>query len=430
MPHYLFVTPYYEPFTSGTVAFVAAMARRLVADGSAVTVLTTNAERASDFWLPSRATALPRHEMRDGVIVERLALRYPWPAPYTFGVLRRAGHWLARSPIPAALQRPVLRTLSRAMPPLAGLAAALDRLAPAADLVHIEDGSWDGLLCAAADAARRHSRPLVVRPLMHLGEASVQVHFQMAHQVDEYRNADAVLALSAREAAAYERLGVAARRIHRIPMGVDVPPAQDAPGSLRDPGLGAAFRQARGITRPLVAFLGAQTYDKGAFTLALAAAALNQAGDAVDIAYAGPGSDGLRAFLARQPDAVRDALDGHIHLLGLVDEQTKHALLAACDLLALPSQVDTFGIVLLEAWLHGKPVVGADAGGIPELVREGETGLLVPFDEADSLARAIRRLIRDPALAAQLGAAGRSRTLQEYTWEHTYRALLRVYQSM
>ncbi len=430
MPHYLFVTPYYEPFTSGTVAFVAAMARRLVADGSVVTVLTTNAQRASEFWLPSRAAALPCHEMRDGIVVERLALRYPWPAPYAFGVLRRAGHWLARSPIPAAVQRPALRTLSRAMPPLAGLAAALDRLAPAADLVHIEDGSWDGLLCAAAAAARQHSRPLVVRPLMHLGDASVQVHFQMAHQVDAYRNADAVLALSARETAAYERLGVAARRIHRIPMGVDVPSAQGAPDDLLDPAQGAAFRQARGISRPLVAFLGAQTYDKGAFTLALAAAALNQAGDAVDIAFAGPGSEDLRAFLARQSTDVRAALDGHIHLLGLVDERTKHGLLSACDLLALPSQVDTFGIVLLEAWLHGKPVIGADAGGIPELVRAEETGLLVPFGDADSLARAIQRLVTDRGLAAQLGAAGRARTLQEYTWEHTYRALLRVYDSI
>ncbi len=425
MPHYLFVTPYYEPFTSGTVAFVVAMARRLVADGSRVTVLTTNAQHAGDFWLPPRGAALPPRELRDGVAVERLALRYPWPAPYAFGVLRRAGHWLARSPIPAAAQKPVLRALSRAMPPLAGLAAALERLAPAADLVHIEDGSWDGLLCAAADAARRHNRPLVVRPLMHLGDAAVQAHFQMAHQVDVYRDAGAVLALSAREAASYERLGVTADRIHRIPMGVDVPSA-----NLLDPVQGAAFRQARSITRPLVAFLGANTYDKGAFTLALAAAALNQAGDAVDVAFAGPGSDGLRAFLARQPDTVRAALDGHVHVLGLVDEPAKHALLSACDLLALPSQVDTFGIVLLEAWLHGKPVIGADAGGIPELVREDETGLLVPFGHADGLARATRRLIADRALAERLGAAGRARTLQEYTWEHTYRGLLRAYRSV
>ncbi len=248
-----------------------------------------------------RAAVLPHHEMRDGVVVERLALRYPWPAPYTFGVLRRAGHWLARSPIPAALQRPVLRTLSRAMPPLAGLAAALDQLAPAADLVHIEDGSWDGLLCAAADAARRHSRPLVVRPLMHLGDASVQVHFQMAHQVDEYRGADAVLALVSPRSCS---IRAARRRCIAHPLYPDGRGRPARAGCawqhLRDPGLGAAFRQARGITRPLVAFLGAQTYDKGAFTLALAAAALDQAGDAVDVAFAGPGSDGLQG-VSRPP---------------------------------------------------------------------------------------------------------------------------------
>lgn len=425
MPRYLFVTPYYEPFTSGTVAFVAAMARRLAADGCAVTVLTTDARRAADFWLPSRDAPLPQREAREGVVVERLALRHPWPAPYAFGVLRRAGHWLARRRLPAAVQRRALRRLSRWMPPLAGLTAALARLTPAADLVHIEDASWDGLLCTATDAATQHGRPLVVRPLMHLGDASVQIHFQMAHQVDAYRRAGAVLALSAREAAAYERLGVAAQRIHCIPMGVDAPPDE-----LLDPALGAAFRRERGIARPLAAFLGAQTYDKGAFALALAVAALNRAGEAVDVAFAGPGSDDLRAFLARQPGAVRAALDGHVHLLGVVDEPTKHALLSACDLLALPSQVDTFGIVLLEAWLHGKPVIGADAGGIPELVREGETGLLVPFSDADGLARAIRRLVTDRALAERLGAAGRARTLQEYTWEQTYDALLRAYRSI
>jgi glycogen synthase len=421
----LFIAPLYAPGVSGSVAFVSAMTRRLAADGHPVTVLTTNARRASDFWLRPADAPLPTHEILDGVTVERLALRYPWPAPYAFGVLRRAGHWLARSPLPAVLQRPLLTALARWMPPLVGRRQSLSDLIAKAELVCAVESSWDGLFVEAATTAMRLRKPFVAMPLMHLGDASVQAHFQMPHQIDAYRGADAVLALSAREAIAYRRLGVAARRIHRIPMGVDVPSA-----GLFDPALGTAFRQARGIAHPLVAFLGANTYDKGAFTLALVAAALNQAGEAVDVAFAGPGSNDLRAFLARQPDAVRAALGGHVHLLGLVDEPTKHALLSACDLLALPSQVDTFGIVLLEAWLHGKPVIGADAGGIPELVRADETGLLVTFGDADCLGRAIRRLIADPALAGRLGAAGRARTLQEYTWDHTYRALLRVFQSV
>lgn len=425
MRRVLVVTPYYEPFTSGTVAFVVAMARRLAADGCQVTVLTTGARRAADFWQRATDPPLPATEDRDGVHIERLALRYPRPAPYAFGILRRAGHWLARSPLPAAVQRPVLRRLSRAMPPLVGLPAALARLVPAADLVQSEDSSWDGLFCAAAECAREHGRPHIALPLMHLGSPHVQIHFQMAHQVDAYRAAAAVLALSEREAAAYARLGVDAARIHRLSMGVDVPPAP-----LLDPELGHAFRREHGIRRPLVAFLGANTYDKGAFTLVRAVAALNRAGAPVDAAFAGPGSDGLAAYLARQPVDVRAALDGHVHILGIVDERTKHALLSACDVFALPSQVDTFGIVLLEAWLHGKPVIGADAGGIPELVAADETGLLVRFDDADALAAAIRRLVADIALRDRLGAAGRALTLARYTWDATYRSLLDIYESI
>jgi glycosyltransferase involved in cell wall biosynthesis len=99
-------------------------------------------------------------------------------------------------------------------------------------------------------------------------------------------------------------------------------------------------------------------------------------------------------------------------------------------MLALPSQVDTFGVVILEAWLHGKPVIGAHASGIPDLVHNEETGLLVPFDDIGNLSAAIRRLILEPGLAVQLGMAGRRRVLQDYTWDETYHALSALYDSV
>ena len=114
-------------------------------------------------------------------------------------------------------------------------------------------------------------------------------------------------------------------------------------------------------------------------------------------------------------------------MLGLVDEPTKHRLLASSTLLALPSQVDTFGIVFLEAWLHAKPVIGAEAGGIPDLVHDGENGLLVPFGDVAALAAAVRSLVEGPDLAARLGGEGRRQVLERYTWEQTYRTLTQVY---
>ena len=182
-----------------------------------------------------------------------------------------------------------------------------------------------------------------------------------------------------------------------------------------------------GTTGPLVAFLGANTYDKGAFTLALAVAQLVQAGVPITLVCAGSQGEGLAAFLERQPLDIQNALRDRIRILGVVDEETKHAILTACDLLALPSQVDTFGIVLLEAWLHGKPVIGARAGGIPDLMHDGENGLLVPFGDVSALAAAMRRLVEAPELAARLGAEGRRQVLECYTWDRTYQTLMQVY---
>jgi glycogen(starch) synthase len=110
-----------------------------------------------------------------------------------------------------------------------------------------------------------------------------------------------------------------------------------------------------------------------------------------------------------------------------LSEQEKHDLLAASSALALPSRDDSFGIVLLEAWLHGKPVVGASAGGIPDVIQEGETGLLVPYGDASALAQAIAWLLDHPAEAAQMGLRGRERTLARWTWDAVYDRVRAVY---
>lgn len=417
----LLIVPYYYPFVSGTVFLAAKIAQSLLSHGRHVAILTTDARHPDNFWRPADNQCLSSHEIVAGLQVERLPIAYPWPAPYTFGLLRRAGHRLHRIGLPPAVQRPLLRCLAHWMPPLPDLPQALERLMPQADLVHAFDSSWDGLFTAAASAAQRYDKPFVATPLMHLGDARVRAHFQMIHQVDAYRQADAVLALSQAEAAEYLRLGVTPERVHVIPVGID------PTGCEIDPAAAAIFRREHNIDGPLVAFLGANTYDKGAFALALAAAELNRTGTPVTVVFAGPANTELAAFLARQAPAVRAALEGRIHILGVVDEATKHRLLAACDMFALPSQVDTFGIVLLEAWMHDKPVIGAAAGGIPEVIRDGQTGLLVPFGDVAVLAQAIRRLIEAPEWARQLGKAGRELVLREYTWERTCRELTRVY---
>ncbi len=422
MGNILFVTPFYAPFVGGARAFLEASGRRLVTDDYSVTVLTTTARNATDFWRPPDPALprLPNRETLHGVSVERVSLSSPRPAPYPFGLLRRASHMLHRTPLPASIQRSLLRSLGRWMPSLPGLDDTFGQLVPNADLVHVVDGSWDGLFTAAAGSAQLHRKPLVAMPLMHLGDTSVGSRFQMAHQVEVYRASDALVALSCLEANAFGELGVPSDRIHVLRMGVD-PRWGDQSGHPAD------FRQRYGLRDPVIAFLGAHTYDKGLFTLVRAVARLNGQGIRVQLVSAGPQGEQLIGFAQDQSQQVRDTVRNQVKVLGEVSEQLKHELLAACDMLALPSRVDAFGIVLVEAGLHGKPVVGADAGGIPEVIEQGVTGLLVPFDDESALARAIQKLVTNPRLSARLGAAGRRHVLSRYTWDHTYRSLVEIY---
>jgi glycosyltransferase involved in cell wall biosynthesis len=88
-----------------------------------------------------------------------------------------------------------------------------------------------------------------------------------------------------------------------------------------------------------------------------------------------------------------------------------------CSVFVLPSGQEGFGIVFLEAMRFAKPCVGGRAGGAPEAVDDGRTGLLVDFLDAAALEATLDRLLGDPGLRSRLGEAGRRRVLEEFTYE-------------
>lgn len=115
---------------------------------------------------------------------------------------------------------------------------------------------------------------------------------------------------------------------------------------------------------------------------------------------------------------------------GWLDGDELSAAYAACDVLVTPSICfDTFGLVNLEAMEHGKPVVATVFGGSPEVVVDGVTGFTAnPFDTR-AFAEAIARLLRDPALAGRLGAAGRERALERFRIERLTAEFLEEYRA-
>ena len=102
-------------------------------------------------------------------------------------------------------------------------------------------------------------------------------------------------------------------------------------------------------------------------------------------------------------------------------------LLAACDIVVQPSHWEGFGLVLVEAMAARRPVVATAVSAIPEVIRDGETGLLVPPHDSHALARALLRLCGDPERRARLGAAGAARVQAHFTAERMVRETLAVY---
>jgi glycosyltransferase involved in cell wall biosynthesis len=103
------------------------------------------------------------------------------------------------------------------------------------------------------------------------------------------------------------------------------------------------------------------------------------------------------------------------------------SLIDAGDLLVLPSIAEPFGLVLLEAMALSKPVLSTTAGGPLEIVRDGDTGLLVPPSDPAALAQALVKLLSDRGLRDRLGRNGRARFCQEYTTERMARSTAQVY---
>jgi glycosyltransferase involved in cell wall biosynthesis len=107
---------------------------------------------------------------------------------------------------------------------------------------------------------------------------------------------------------------------------------------------------------------------------------------------------------ALKAQAERLGIQDRVRFLGWRADGS--ALRAACDVFVCPSRIEPLGNVVLEAWAAGKPVVAAVAAGPVEIMTDEKSGLLVPIDDADALAAAIRRILDDPALARRLAAGG------------------------
>lgn len=262
-------------------------------------------------------------------------------------------------------------------------------------------------------AMRRHGVQLVHAHTAHaaalaaLATFGTGVPFVAARRVDfplkrnaftrwKYSRAAAIIAVS-------EAVGAMVRRARLqtpvlvVPDGTDVRRARE-PASRETL---AALGVPRGA--PLVVQVAQLVGHKDPITFVDAIAAAREREPALHALLVGEGP--LRGPVE---EAVRArGLEGVLHCTGYRTDAD--ALLASADVVALSSREEGMGSVLLDALVFARPVAATRAGGIPEVVRDGETGLLVPVGDGAALGAAIATLLGDPARAARMGAAARAR---------------------
>ncbi len=208
------------------------------------------------------------------------------------------------------------------------------------------------------------------------------------------------------------RLGARVETSGVVPYGVN--PRQFRP----NPEARAAVRAELGLGEeaPLVLGLGRLVAKKGFGVLLDAWPMVLRACPEATLVIVGYGD--LREALEQQ--AARLGIAGQVRFTGQLERERTAAYMAAADVFALPivrDGVDGLPNVLLEAMGAGRAVVASRVAGVPDVIVDGVHGLIVPERQPEPLAKAIIRLLGDPALAARLGSAARARTERELTWE-------------
>jgi len=199
-------------------------------------------------------------------------------------------------------------------------------------------------------------------------------------------------------------------RIHVIRNGIDA--REYAP----DPQTHVLQRYGVDPYRPTVIFVGRITRQKGLPVLLRAAASLVPEAQLV-LCAGQPDTTELAAEVTGLVTSLQTARSGVIWIPEMLPKREVIQLLSHATAFAIPSLYEPLGIVNLEAMACGTAVVGSRVGGIPEVVADGDTGLLVPADDPAALAAALNSLLAEPGRAGAMGAAGRKRALAEFSWD-------------
>ena len=394
----------YPPALGGSEAYFARLSRWRRDQGDAVSIWTSTAVDLSAFW------AEGGRRMRPGISRdEQLTIRRYEPS-----------NWFARrqtlkllSFFPHAAWQCATMTCN----PLS-IRMGLDVLRDEGpcDLVHASAFPYTWPLLCGLRLARRKKAPFLLTPFLHLGDPDdprdrtrqVYTSRPMRYLLQA---ADTVFAQTEVERDAIHDLGVPADRLVLQGLGVD---SGDCTGGDR-----VRVRESWQVDERdcVIGHLANLSHPKGTIDLLRAAKIAWEDGARFRIVLAGPAMPDFNRFWRSFEPKER------VQLLGPLSEDQKRDFFAGIDAFCLPSRSDSFGLVLLEAWANGKPVIAYRSGGVGDLIQHGDDGLLIRCGDFTGLASALSEMERNGERRVALGAVGKKRTEWEFRWEDKLRVV-------
>jgi glycosyltransferase involved in cell wall biosynthesis len=389
---------YPQHATDTQATYVHDINRHLVRRGHRVTVVTPG------------SSAMSATDTFDGVEVIRFPMELPVDLTYGRVAQSRVSYWgkIARVAVMAQYLEAQYRST---------ISVARER---GADVIHAHWAIPTGP--AAVHAARRLRLPSVIT--MHGGDVYVNPEQGYDFPTRWYvrpalrwtlRHAGALTAITEDCKQHALRAGAPERAIHLVFNGTDLrrfSPAPSGNGAV-DPRWG-----------PHMVFACRQLFPrKGIRFLIEAAAMLKPRFPDLKVVVAGDGFE--RPDLIRLAESLGIARD--VTFLGWVANSDLPPYYRAAAVSVIPSLEEGFGIPAAEAMGCQTPVVASDAGGLPEVVEHGVTGLVVPRGDSKALADAIGALLADPVRRLQMGRAGRARALRLFDWDRTAEQFERIY---
>lgn len=262
-----------------------------------------------------------------------------------------------------------------------------------------------------------------------LGKRTSLVHYGALHMINNQvhrpilravRNAEAYIAYTEYERDILISKGIPKNKIHVVGLGIDLEQFANADGQ--------TIRDRFGINEePVVAFVGRQAEGKGIDTLLYAMRTVWKEIPHARLLIAGAPSS-FSSHLHQLVNGLSSQERDRVIIIDGFTEDEKPDLFAACDVVVLASRVESFGIVYLEAWASGKPVIGSRIGAVQSVIKDGQDGLLVSYGDVGQLSSAILTLLNDEKLRITFAQNGRAKVQTEHSWEIVTQRLRTVYE--